>query len=186
MKQKYPYLLRVQNQSKPEVEVNLKENLKVTDKTHQKTKRQTSHIPMITPITITIITLPQVRVEATDLLMVKVVANNSEASHSVIHINFIITDFREVHIRVTAINTVATSHPTSRVINQTHTEVEAMAVVLNKQEDVVMVGPITTIIMITSISITLMISRLNSMAHTVAYAEVLIIPQSIATRENMI
>ena len=68
----------------PEVEVNLKENLKVTDKTHQKTKRQMNHIPMITPIIITImiITLPQVRVEATDLLMVKAVADNSEASHS--------------------------------------------------------------------------------------------------------
>ena len=126
--------------------------------------------------------------------MVKAVANDSKASHSeaeardlsIIHINFRITDFREVHIRVTTINTVTTTNPTSRVINQTHTEVEAVAVVLNKQEDVVMVGPITTIIIITSISIILMISRPNSMAHSVAYAEVLIIPQSIATRENMI
>ena len=168
MKQKYSHLLRVQNQSKPEVEVNLKENLKVTDKTHQKTKRQTKHIPMITPIIITImiITLAEVGVEAADLLMVKAVADNSKASHSeaeardlsIIYINFRITDFREVHIRVTTINTVATTNPTSRVINQTHTEVEAMAVVLNKQEDAVVVGPITTIIIITSISITLMIS----------------------------
>ena len=126
--------------------------------------------------------------------MVKAVADNSEASHSeaeakdlsIIHVNFRITDFREVHIRVTAINTVATTNPTSRVINQTHTEVEAMAEVLNKQGDTVVVGPITTIIIVTSISITLMISRLNSMAHPVAYAEILIIPQSIATRENMI
>ena len=141
-----------------------------------------------------IITLPQVRVEAADLLMVKVVANNSEASHSkaearnlsIIHVNFRITDFREVHIRVTAINTVATANPTSRVINQTHIEVEAMAMVLNKQQDMVVVGPVTTMIIITSISITLMISRPNSMAHPVAYAEVLIIPQSIATRENTI
>ena len=62
-----------------------------------------------------IITLPQVRVEATDLLMVKAVADNFEASHSeaevrdlsIIHINFRTTDFREVHIRVTTINTVA-------------------------------------------------------------------------------
>ena len=139
-----------------------------------------------------IITLPQVRVKATDLLMVKMVADNSKASHSeaeardfsIIHINFRITDFREVHIIVTTINTVTTTNPTSRVINQTHTEVEAMAMVL--QEDAVMVGPITTIIIITSISITLMISRPNSMAHPVAYAEVLIIPLSIATRENMI
>ena len=126
--------------------------------------------------------------------MVKVVADNSKASDSkaeardlsIIHVNFRITDFREVHIRATTINTVATLNPTFRVINQTHTEVEAMAMVLNKQEDMVMVGPITTIIIITSISITLMISRLKSMAHPVAYVEVLIIPQSIATRENMI
>ena len=176
----------MQNQSKPEVEVNLKENLKVTDKTHQKTKRQMNHILMITLIIITImiITLPQVRVEAADLLMVKVVADNLEASHSeaeardlsIIHINFRTTGLREVHIRATTINTVATTNPTSGVINQTRTEVEAMAVVLNKQKDMVMVGPIATIITITSISITLMISRLNSMAHPVAYVEVLIIP----------
>ena len=140
------------------------------------------------------ITLPLVKVEATDLLMVKAVAGNFKASHSEVeardlsinHVNFRTTSFREVYIRVTAINTVATTHPTSRVINKIHTEVEAMAVVLNKQEDVVMVGPITTIITITSISITLMISRPNSMAHPVAYVEVLIIPLSIATKENMI
>ena len=140
-----------------------------------------------------VIILPQVKIEATDLLLVKVVADNLEASHSeaearhlsIIHINFRTTGFREVHIRVTAINTVATTNPTSRVINQTHTEVETVAVVLNKQEDAVMVGPITTII-ITSISIILMISRPNSMTHPVAYAEVLIIPLSIATKENMI
>ena len=162
MKQKYPHLLRVQNQSKPEVEVNLKENLKVTDKTHQKTKRQMNHILMITLIIITImiITLPQVKVKAADLLMVKAVANNSEASHSeaeardlsIIRINFRTTGFREVHTRVTAI----------------------------------MVGPITTIITITSISITLMINRPNSTSHPVAYVEVFIIPLSIATKENTI
>ena len=49
-----------------------------------------------------------------------------------------------------------------------------------------MVGPITrVIIIITSISIILMISRQNSMAHSVTYAAVLIIPLSIATKENM-
>ena len=141
-----------------------------------------------------IITLPQVKVEAADLLMVKAVADNLEASHSeaeardlsIIHVNFRTIGFREVHIRVTAINTVATTNPTSRVINQLRTEVEAMAKVLNKQEDAVMVGPITTIVTITSISVTLMISRRNNMTHPVAYAEVLIISLSIATKENMI
>ena len=145
-------------------------------------------------IIIMITILPQVKIEATDLLMVKAVADNLEASHSeaedrdlnIIHVNFRTTGFREAHIRATVINTEATTNPTSRVINQIPTEEEAMAGVLNKQEDAVMVGPITTIIIITSISIILMISRLNSMAHPVAYAEVLIIPLSIATKENMI
>ena len=196
MKQKYSHLLRGQNQSKPEVEVNLKENLKVTDKTHQKTKRQMNHTLMIKLIIIIImiIILPQVKIEAADLLLVKAVANNSEASHSeaeardhsTININFRTTDFREVHIRATVINTVATANPISREINQIPTEEEAVAGVLNKQEDAVMVGPITRIIIITSISIILMISRLNSMANPVAYAEVLIIPLSFATKENMI
>ena len=138
--------------------------------------------------------LPQVKTEAADLLLVKAVADNLEASHSkaeardlsIILVNFRTTGFREVHIRVTAINTVATANPTSRVINQIPTEEEAMAGVLNKQEDTVMVGPITTIIIITSISIILTISRPNSMAHPVVYAEILIIPLSIATKENMI
>ena len=124
----YPHLLRGQNQSKPEVEVNLKGNLKVTDKTHQKTQRQMNHILMITLIIIIImiIILPQVKIKAADLLLVKAVANNLEASHSraeardlsIIHINFRTIGFREVHIRVTTINTVATANPTSRVINQ--------------------------------------------------------------------
>ena len=131
-----------------------------------------------------IIILPQVKIEATDLLLVKAVANNLEASHSeaeardlsIIHINFRTTGFREAHIRSTIINTVATANPTSRVINQIPTEEEAVARVLNKQENAVVVGPITTIIIITSISI----------AHPVAYAEVLIIPLSLATKENTI
>ena len=123
-----------------------------------------------------IIILLQVKIEATDLLLVKAVADNLEASHSeaeardlsIIHVNFRTTGFREAYIRVTAINTVATANPTSRVINQIPTEEEAVAGVLNKQGDVVMVGPIITIIIITSISIILMISRPNSMAHPVA------------------
>ena len=44
----------------------------------------------------------------------------------------------------------------------------------------------TIIIITTSISTILMISRLNSTAHPVAYAAVLIIPLSTATKVNMI
>ena len=141
-----------------------------------------------------IIILPQVKIEATHLLMVKVVADNSEASHregeakdlSTINANFRITGFKEAHTRVATINTVATANPIFREINQIPTEVEAVAGVLNKQEDAVVVGPITRIITITSISTTLTISRWNSMAHPVAYAVVLIVPLNTATKENMI
>ena len=127
--------------------------------------------------------------------MVKVVADNSEASHreaeardlSTINVNFRTIGFREAHIRVAVINTTATANPIPREINPIPTEDKAVARGLNKQEDAVVVGPITRIIMIiTSISIILMISRQNSMAHPVVYAAVLIILLSTATKENMI
>ena len=154
--------------------------------------KHTLKITLIT-IIIIIIILPQVKIKATDLLLVKAVANNSEASHSkaeardlsTINANFRTTGFREAHTRAAVINTVATANPISREINQIPTEVEAMARVLNKQEDTVVIGPITRIITIMSISTILMISRLNSTAHPVAYAEVLIIPLITATKENM-
>ena len=141
-----------------------------------------------------IIILPQAKIEAADLLLVKVVADTLEASYSeaeardlsTINVNLRTTDFRKVHIRAAVISTVATANPISGEINQIPTEEEAVARVLNKQEDTVMVGPITRIIIITSVSIILMISRLNSMAHPVVYVEVLIIPLSIATKENTI
>ena len=142
-----------------------------------------------------IVILSQVKIEAADLLTVKAVADNSEASHreaeakdlSTINANFRTTGFREAHLRVAAINTVATVNPIFGEINQIPTEDKAVAGVLNTQEDMVVVGPITrVIIIITSISITLMISRWNSMAHPVAYVEVLIIPLSTATKENII
>ena len=91
-------------------------------------------------IIITIIVLPQVKIEAADHLMVRVVANNSEASHreaeakdlSTINANFRTIGFREAHIRVAVINIAATTNPISREINQIPTEDEAMAVVFNK------------------------------------------------------
>ena len=72
-----------------------------------------------------IIILPQVKIEAADLLLVKAVADNSEASHSkaeardlsTINIDFRTTGFREVHTRAAIINTVATTNPISRKIN---------------------------------------------------------------------
>ena len=68
---------------KPEVEVNLKENLKIIDRTHLKPKRQTKLMLMIalTIIITMIIILHQVRIMAADLSMVKAVTDNLEASH---------------------------------------------------------------------------------------------------------
>ena len=62
--------LKVQNQNKPEVEENLKENLKIKDKTHQKPKRW-KRIIIMKALT-TIIIILQTRVEAADLIMVRV------------------------------------------------------------------------------------------------------------------
>ena len=86
-----------------------------------------------------IIILPQVKIEAADLLMVKAVADNREASHSeaeardlsTINVNFRTTGFREAHIRVAVINKAAIANPISREINLIPTEDKAVARVLN-------------------------------------------------------
>ena len=80
---KYPHHLKGQSQNKSEVEGNLKENLRIIDTTHLKPKRQMKLTCMIalTIIITMIIILPQVRIVATDLSMVKVVTNNLEVSH---------------------------------------------------------------------------------------------------------
>ena len=141
-----------------------------------------------------IIILPQVRIEATDLLMVKVVTDNLELSHNeteakdlnVVNVNFRIINFREVHFNRTILNMATTANPTFRVIKQIATEAEAMARVLSNLEDAVMVGPIIREAMEhTSISITCMTHRQNSMAHLAVYVVVLIIPPSTVTKENM-
>ena len=186
----------MQNQNKPEVEVNLKENLKNKDRTHLKPKRQMKFICMIalTIIITMILTLPQVRVEAADPLMVKAVTDNLEVSHNkteakdlnIVNVNFRIIDFREAHFSRTILNTATTSNPTFRKIKQTATEAKAMARVLSNLEDAVMVEPIIRVAMeCINISITDMTHRQNSMAHLVVYAVVLIIPLSTVTRENM-
>ena len=142
-----------------------------------------------------IIIQPQVKVEAADLSMVKAVTDNSEASHreaeaknlNSINANFRTIGFREACIRVAVINIAANANLISREINQILREEEAMAKVLNRSEDTAVVGLTTkVIIIITSIGIILMISRLNSTAHPVAYAVVSIIPLNTATKVNMI
>ena len=103
---------------------NLMENLKNKDRTHLKPKRQMKLIHMIalTVIITMIITLPQIRVEATDPLMIKVGTDNLEASHieieakdlNIVNVNFRTIDFREVHFNRTVLNTATITNPTFR------------------------------------------------------------------------
>ena len=142
-----------------------------------------------------ILTLPQVRVEAADPLMVKVGTDNLELSHketeakdlNIVNVSFRIINFREVHFSRTVLNTATTANPTFREIKQIATEAEAMARVLNNLEDTVEVEPIIRVAMeCINISITRMTHRRNSLAHLVVYAVVSIIPLSTVTKENMI
>ena len=132
---------------------------------------------------------------AIDLLMVKAVTNNLEVSLNeteakdlnIINVNFRIIDFREVHFNRTVLNMALATNPIFRQIKQMGTEAEAMARVLSNLEDVVVVGPIIRVTMEhISINTTCTTHRQNSMPHLVAYAVVLIIPLSTATKENMI
>ena len=191
-----PLPFKGSNQNKPEVEVNLKENLKNKDRTHLKPRRQmklTCMIALTIIITMTII-LPKVRIMATDHSMVKVVTDNLKVSHNeteakdlnIINVNFRIIDFREVHFNRTVLNMAPAASPIFRETKQIATEVEAMAGVLSNLEDTVMVGPTIRVAMDhINISITHMTNRQNSTAHLVVYAAVLIIPLSTATKENM-
>ena len=149
----------------------------------------------LTIITTMIIILPQVRIEATDLLMVKVVTDNLEVSHNkteakdlnIINVIFRIINFREAHFNRTILNTAPATNPIFRKIKQIATEAEAVARLLSNLEDAVVVGPITRVAMeCISISITYMTHRQNSTAHLVVYVAVyVIIPLSTATKESM-
>ena len=80
----------------------------------------------------------------------------------------------------------STANPTFREIKQITTEDEALAGVLSKPEDAVVVGPtIRATMALTNISIIHMISKQNNMAHPVVYVVVSIIPLSTATKESM-
>ena len=152
------------------------------------------HMIALTIIITMIIILPQVRVEAADLLMAKAVTDNLEVSHNEtdakdlnkVNVNFRTINFREAHFNRTILNTATTANPTFREIKQLATEPEAVAGVLSNLEDAVMVGPIIRVAMEhINISITHMTHRQNSMAHLVVYAAVLIIPPGTVTKEKM-
>ena len=70
--------------------------------------------------------MPQVRVEAADLLLVKAVTDNLEVSHnkteakdlSIVNVSFRIIDIRELHPNKTVLNMAITVNPIFRKIKQ--------------------------------------------------------------------
>ena len=136
--------------------------------------------------------MPQVRVEATDLIMVKAETNNFEGLHheieakdlSIVSISFKIISIRETNHNRIILNTAMFVSPIFRGIMPILIEAEAMAVDLNISEDTVRVGP-TIRITLELISITHMINNQNNMVLPPVYAVDLTIPPSTATRVNM-
>ena len=94
-------------------------------------------IHMKTPITI--ITTPQVRVEAADLTTVKVVTNNLEGSYneteakdlSIVNLSFKVITIREAHLNKTVLKTAIIVNPLFREIKQIAIEAEAKAVAVD-------------------------------------------------------
>ena len=138
--------------------------------------------------------MPQVRVKAADLAMVKALTDNLEGLYneteakdlSIVNVSFKIIIIREVHHNKTVLNTAIIVNLIFREIKQIAIEAEAMAVDLSNLEDAVMEGPIIRIAMeCISISITHMTHNQNNMAPPAVYVADLTILLSIATRENM-
>ena len=137
--------------------------------------------------------MPQARVEATDLIMVKAVTDNLEGLYnktedkdlSMVNVSFKVITIREAHLNRTIRNMVIPTNPISREIIQIAIEAEARVVDLSNSENVAVEGPIIRIAMeCISISITHITHNQNNMALPAVYAADLIIPPSIATREN--
>ena len=125
--------------------------------------------------------------------MFKVVTDNLEGPYnktedkdlSMANVSFKVITIREVHLSKTVLNTSILANPISREIKQIAIEAETGAVdLLSNSEDVAMEGPIIRIAM-ECISITHMAHNWNNMALPAVYVADLIIPPSIATRENM-
>ena len=136
--------------------------------------------------------MSQVRVEAVDLITVKVVTDNLEGSYneteakdlSMVNISFKVITIREVHLNKTVLNTAIIVNPNFREIKQI--AIEAVAMDPSNSEDAAMEGAIIKIAMeCISISTTHMTHNQSNMALPAVYATDLIIPPSTATRENM-
>ena len=99
----------MQNQNKPEVE----ENLKIKDKTHQKSKRW-KRLTIMKALTI-ITTILQIKVKATDLILVRAETENlgdlyheiEDKDLNIVNVSFRITVIREAHHNKIVHNMVA-------------------------------------------------------------------------------
>ena len=150
--------------------------------------------PIHTRTLIIIITILQVRVEAADLIIVKVVTDNLEGPYnetedkdlSMVNVSFKVITIREAHLNKTIRNMVIPANPISREIIQIAIEAKAGAMDISNSEYTAVEGPIIRIAMEgISISITYTTHNQNNMALPAVYAADLIIPPNIATRENM-
>ena len=125
--------------------------------------------------------------------MVKAVTNNLEGLHNeteakdpnMVNTSFKVIAIREAHLNKTVHNTATIANPISREIEQIAIEAKAVAVDLSNSEDAAVEGPVIRIAMEgINISITHMTHNQNNMALPAVYVADLIIPLSIATREN--
>ena len=93
------------------------------------------------------------RVEAADLIMVKVAIDNLEGSHNeteakypnMVNASFKIIAIREAHLNKTVCNMAIIANHISREIKQIAIEAEAMAVDLSSSQDVAMEGPVSVL-----------------------------------------
>ena len=138
--------------------------------------------------------MPQVRVEAADLIMVKAETDNFKGSYneieakdiSIVNVSFKIIVIKEVHHNKIVLNTATVISPISRGIMLILIEAEAVAMDLSNSEDTVVVGPTIRITMgCISISITHMTHNQNNTVPPAVYAVDSTIPPSTATRVNM-
>ena len=142
-----------------------------------------------------ITTIPQVRVEATDLMMVRAETDNLEDLYheiedkdlNIVNVIFRITAIREVHRNKIVHNMVAYVSRISKGTNLMHIEAEAGVGVLSNSEDAPVAGRISRIMLaLININTTHMTSNRNSMAHHVVCVEDLTIPPSTVTKVNTI
>ena len=136
--------------------------------------------------------MPQVRVKAADLIMVKAETDNFEGLHneieakdlSIVSISFKTTAIREAHHNKTVLNMAMIVNPIFRGIMPILIEAETVAMDLSNSEDTVVVGPTIRITM-ERISITHMTNNRNNTVLPAVYAADSTIPPSTATRANM-